>query len=65
METFDSRRANESHFEELRHTEHDMPMQICDTYFITGRRISVTYTHVPWSLPPMEAGERCRHPQPV
>ena len=42
MEKFDSRRANESHFEELSYTELKMPMQICNTYFTTGRRISVT-----------------------
>ena len=49
-----------SHFEELRYTENDMPMQICNTFFTSGKRISVTYTHVPWSLPPTEAGEWCR-----
>ncbi len=63
MDKFDSRSANETHFEELRYTEHDMPMQICNTFFTTGRRISVTCTHVPWSLPPTEAGEWCRYPQ--
>ena len=64
IDKFDSRLANETHFEELRYTSHDMPMQICNTFFSMGRRISVTYTHVPWSLPPMQAGVWCRYPVP-
>ncbi len=32
IDKFDSRRANETHFEELRYTAHDMPMQICSTF---------------------------------
>ncbi len=50
MTKFDSRRANETHFEELRYTQHDMPMQRCIIFFTTGRRISVSCTHVPWAL---------------